>query len=165
MSISPSDRRQPAAATLGLCPRRERGRPRPITTRYGRPRRCAVAIPWLCAGAASGAALRDCAQRRRIFLGVASGAGSWCGPRCRRAGASGSCCGPAFRSPAQSQARMNKPRAAVRLSAKRWENSMRSARECDRRGRRIHRCFPDSRAHGGSAAQIGAAVVVHLRLG
>ena len=39
----------------------------------------AVGLPRLCAGAASGAALRDCAQRRRLFLGIAGGAGSGVG--------------------------------------------------------------------------------------
>ena len=117
MSIASLSRRQAAAAALGLCPRRDRARPTPITKRWGKPRcwcrrASAAYVP------ARHPALRygHRAQRRRLFLGSAGGAGSGVGGGTRRAAASASCCGPASRSPTPICAcGCGKPHAAARL--------------------------------------------------
>ena len=76
----------------------------------------AVALPGLRPGAASGAALRDGAQRQRLFLGSRRRSWKRCGRRHPRAAASGCCCGPASRSPTPiSSCGCGKPHAAARL--------------------------------------------------
>src|ERR1700686_2756230 len=55
---------------MGLCPRRDRGGPRRSRYVMAGEGIGAVEIRRLRPGAASGAALRHCNQRRRIFLGI-----------------------------------------------------------------------------------------------
>ena len=127
----------------------------------------AVALSRLCAGAASGAALRHRAQRPPAISGKRRRSWKRCGRRPRKAAASGSCCGPASRSPTPICGCGCRSRTRRRgYSARRWANSMRSA--CARRspaGDGFADGFPTAALAALLKAKLAQPVLVQGRLG